>query len=147
MITNDSNVARALFSPKMVVDGEIQPEAFKLRASIKEDFISVAQMSISSWLDDIKSIPQYKNRHLCGYAKMNVGAIRGIQLRGVAYDVRDCSNKSKPSHAGIFISINGENLIGGKRLECIANGMEQDFLLLAIQRELVDIAQKGLVTT
>jgi hypothetical protein len=48
------------------------------------------------------------------------------------------------SHAGIYILVDGENLIGGKKLESIHEGEEQDFLLLAIQRELVEIAQKGL---
>ena len=47
-------------------------------------------------------------------------------------------------YAGIFITVNGENLIGGKHIGSIQDGKEQDFLLLAIQRELVDIAQKGL---
>lgn len=48
------------------------------------------------------------------------------------------------SHAGIYILVNDENLIGGKKHESIQEGEEQDFLLLAIQRELVEIAQKGL---
>jgi hypothetical protein len=48
------------------------------------------------------------------------------------------------SHAGIYILVNGDDLIGGKKLESIQVGEEQDFLLLAIQHELVEIAQKGL---
>ena len=75
---------------------------------------------------------------------MNVGEIRGIQLNNVVYDVRECLNESSLSHAGIFITVNGEDLIGGKAVSKPEPDMEQDFLLLAIQRELVDIAQKGL---
>ena len=75
---------------------------------------------------------------------MNAGEIRHIRLSNVSYDVQDCSTESLPSHAGIFITVNGENLIGGKSIEMSEPDMEQDFLLLAIQRELVDIAQKGL---
>lgn len=48
------------------------------------------------------------------------------------------------SHAGIFVSYKGENIIGGCRLSSIELEVEQDFMLLAIQRELVELAQKGL---
>ena len=112
MIADLENVARAIFSPKMVINGEIQPETFRLRASISEDCISVMRMSISTWIEDIKRIPQRKNRKLYGFAEMNVGEIRNIQLNSVKYDVQEYHNELAPSHAGI-------------------------------QRELVDIAQKG----
>ena len=69
MIDGKENVARALFSPRMIVDGILQPEAFKLRTSILEDYLSVMRMIYPSWMDDIKSIPQRKNRVLFGYAK------------------------------------------------------------------------------
>ncbi|MDD6002605.1 MAG: hypothetical protein PUC50_10500 [Bacteroidales bacterium] len=142
MIDGKENVARALFSPRMIVDGILQPEAFKLRSSILEDYLSVMRMIFSTWMDDIKSIPQRKNRILYGYAKLNVQEIRDIQLSSVTYDVKNCSKNSTPSHAGIFITVNGEKLVGGKPLKDVPDGFAQDFLLLAIQRELVDIAQK-----
>ncbi|MBO4719554.1 MAG: hypothetical protein J5658_06750 [Prevotella sp.] len=144
MISDSENVARAIFSPKMIVYGEILPEAFRLRASITENYLSVMRITIPSWIEDIKRIPQRKNRKLYGFAEMNVGEIRGIQLNNVVYDVRECLNESSLSHAGIFITVNGEDLIGGKAVSKPEPDMEQDFLLLAIQRELVDIAQKGL---
>ena len=144
MIEDVENVARAIFSPKMVVDGEIQPEAFRLRASISENYLSVMRMSIPSWIEDVKRIPQRRNRKLYGFAEMNVGEIRHINLSNVSYDVKECNSGIAPSHAGVFITVNGEDLIGGKSLKMPEPEMEQDFLLLAIQRELVDIAQKGL---
>lgn len=144
MIEDKENVARAIFSPKMVINGEIQPEAFRLRASISEDCLSVMRMSFPSWIDDIKRIPQRKNRKLYGFAEINVGEIRHIHLQNVSYDVLERHSESAPSHAGIFISVNGENLIGGKCMKMTEPDMEQDFLMLAIQRELIDIAQKGL---
>jgi hypothetical protein len=146
MIPDSENVARAIFSPKMIIEGEIQPEAFRLRASIGEEYLSVMRMSFPSWPEDIKMIPQRKNRKLYGFAEMNVGDIRHIPLKNVEYDVRECPQTAIASHAGIFISINGEDLIGGKSLGTTEPGTEQDFLILAIQRELVEIAQKGLFT-
>ena len=144
MIADTENVARAIFSPRMIINGELQPEAFRLRASINEDYLSVMRLSIPSWLDDIKLIPQRQNRQLYGYAEMNVGEIRDIQLKSVTYDVCELSIEKVLSHAGIFIKVNGENLIGGKMLDSVQDGKEQDFLILAIQRELVEIAQKRL---
>ena len=144
MIHSLENVARAIFSPKMIIKGEIQPEAFKLRPSICENYLSVMRMSFPSWVEDIKRIPQRKNRKLYGFAEMNVGEIRDIRLKDVVYDVLECSQESIASHAGIFITVNGKNLIGGQVLESVAPNIEQDFMILAIQRELVEIAQKGL---
>lgn len=146
IIPDAENVARAIFSPKMIKDGEILPEAFRLRSSISEDYLSVMRMSVQSWVEDIKQIPQRKNRKLYGFAEMNVGEIRHIQLKGVMYDVKDCSQTGILSHAGIFISINGESLIGGKKIKETESGIEENFMMLAVQRELVDIAQKGLYT-
>jgi len=144
MVEDSESVARAIFSPRMVVNGEIQPEAFCLRASIHEEYLSVMRMSFPSWIDDVKSIPQRKNRKLYGYAEMGVKDIRAIRLKGVAYDVKECASSDSPSHAGIFITVNGESVVGGKTLTTIAPGTEQDFLLLAIQRELSDLAQNGI---
>ena len=144
MIPDTENVVRAIFSPRMIIGDEIQPAAFRLRASINEDYLSVMRLSIPSWLDDIKRIPQRQNRRLFGYAEMNVGEIRNIQLKNVTYDVHEIPNEAMLSHVGIYIMVNSKNLIGGKKLENIQDGEEQDFLILAIQRELVEIAQKGL---
>jgi hypothetical protein len=58
--------------------------------------------------------------------------------------VKDCSQNGVASHAGIFITINNESLVGGKIITSMEPGIEQDYMILAIQRELVDIAQKGL---
>jgi hypothetical protein len=114
MIADTENVARAIFSPRMIIDGELQPEAFGLRAHINEDDLSVVRTSVTTWLDDIKLIPQGKNRQLYGYAEMNVGEIRNIQLKNVTYDVAEVSNENVKSHAGIFIQVNRESLVGGK---------------------------------
>lgn len=144
MITNKECVARAIFSPKMIIDNEIQPEAFKLRPAIKETYLSVMRMVVPTWIADVKQIPQHKNRKLFGFAEMNVGEIRNIQQKSVEYDVQEIDSQVISSHAGIFITVNGEKLIGGQVLTTVDEGIEQSFLLLAIQRELVEIAQKGL---
>lgn len=117
MVENIENVARALFSPKMIINGTLQPEAFKLRSTISENYLSVMRMIFPTWKEDILTIPQRKNRVLYGHAVLNVGGIRNISLNDIKFDVKECSENSKPSHAGIFITVHGENLIGGQLLK------------------------------
>ena len=143
-IEDSENVARAIFSPKMIYEGRLLPAAFTLRPQIQEDYLSVARMSIDSWMEDIMRIPQHKNRTLYGYAEMNVGDIRDIDLPLVSYDVMDCGSPQTPSHAGIFISVSGNPVTGGQHLDALPVGMSEDYLLLAIRNELVALAQEGL---
>jgi len=144
MLGNDENVARALFAPKMIYNGELQTEAFKLRETISEKYISVVRTTMPSWKADIMNIPQGKNRKLYGYALMNVGDIRKASFNNVVYEVKECDNSFLKSHAGIFITVAGESLIGGRRMNTITDQASQDFILLLIQRRLVEIARKGL---
>ena len=122
----------------------ILPAAFELRPQIGEIYISVMRMIFEFWKKDIMNIPQRKNRTLYGYAEMNVGDIRNIKKDNVIYDVKTCDNDSVKSHAGIYIMVNNETLVGGKPLSSITDKNAQDFMLLSIRGELVKIAQRGL---
>lgn len=68
------------------------------------------------------------------------------RFQTVRFDVRSCASDTVKSHAGIFITVNGETLRGGERLRSIGDDTSQDFLLLLIQRRLVEIARKKLFT-
>lgn len=144
MILDKEDVARAIFSPRMVYRGQILPAAFELRPQLAEDYVSVMRMIFESWKKDVLSIPQRKNRQLYGYAEMNVGEIRDIQKDSVIYDVIPTDNATVKSHAGIVISVNGERIVGGRQISTINNKNAQDFLLLSIRQELVRLAQKRL---
>lgn len=144
VIADQEDVARAVFSPKMVFRGMILPAAFELRPHMSEEYLSVMRMYFNTWKEDILNIPQRKNRQLYGYAEMNVGEIRNIHKDHVKYDVEPCDNIATPSHAGIFITVNNEKLVGGRQLLSIQDKNAQDFMLLSIRQELVRIAQKRL---
>ena len=137
-------MARVIFSPPMVYKGVLQTEAFRLREHIAESYLSVLRMTIPTWQTDVMLIPQRKNRQLFGYAVMNVGEIREAKFQQVEYDVMAFNDQEMKSHAGIFITVDGEQLIGGKKLENIKDNDAQDFLLLLIQRRLVEIARNNL---
>lgn len=87
MIPNNENIARAIFSPRMIVDDRIIPAAFELRESINEKYLSVMRTGIDTWKNEIMLIPQRKNRRLYGYAEMNVGDVRSLKLTDVTYEV------------------------------------------------------------
>ena len=57
-MSESEKVARAIFSPRMIYNGELQPEAFQLRATIGEEYLSVLRMAIPSWQHDMMLIPQ-----------------------------------------------------------------------------------------
>ena len=147
MLSDSENVARVIFSPRMIYQGVLQPEAFRLRGNIAEEYLSVLRTVIPTWRDDVLSIPQRKNRQLYGYAEMSVKDIRNASFQDVSFDVAACNNLVMKSHAGIFITVGGEQLIGGKQLETIASETAQNHLLLLIQRRLVEIARKRLIVT
>lgn len=154
-ISNSENVARAIFSPQMIgVNGELLLSAFALRVfknGTAEDFISVNRMSVESWFDDILKIPQRRNRQLYGYAELNVGQIRHIELQvnghPVTYNVYDRSEGSTASHAGISVSVEGQTLKGGGNpfISALAPNQPEDFVMMAIQEELLDIAKNNFV--
>lgn len=145
MIQNVENIARAIFSPRMIIDDKIIPAAFELRESIKENYLSVMRTGIETWKQEIMLIPQRKNRQLYGYAEMNTGEVRSLKLTDVKYDVLPFPTETMKSHAGITISYKADTLQGGKPLESLPAGMTEDFLLLAIRSQLTALAQKGLV--
>lgn len=154
-ISDSENVARAIFSPQMIgVNGELLLSAFALRVfkdGTAEEYISVNRISVESWLDDIRKIPQRKNRHLYGYATLNVGQVHRISLQvnghQVEFNVYDCSENSALSHAGIFVEIEGDVLTGGSNLvlSALAPNLPESFVMMAIQEELLNIAKSKFI--
>lgn len=108
-------------------------------------------MSVNSWLTDINKIPQYKNRLLYGYATLNIGQIRLIKLFAddypIFFDTIDCSNADSKSHAGIIVQINGTTITGGHNpiFETLELNEPEDYIMMAIQAELLKIASPNLV--
>lgn len=154
-INDSENVARAIFSPQMIAfNGDLLLSAFALRVfrdGTAEDYISVNRMSVESWFDDIQKIPQRRNRQLYGFAELNVGKIRHIELQinghKVEYNVHDYSEGSTPSHAGITTSVEGLTVRGGSNafLSALAPNQPESFVMMAMQEELLAIAKNNFV--
>ena len=149
-VDNAEDVARAIFFPVMVdASGKVTKAAFYLRHN--ESYFSVARMSVDSWKKDILAIPQNEEHKLIGYAKMNVGAIRGLDLsffgKQISLDVKSYSSQRNESHAGIVVTYDNATLKGDKVriLKPIPEGTPASMILLKIQNQLAKLADKGLV--
>lgn len=63
-IDNIEDVARIIFSPKMIYNGKLLPAAFELRGQILEDYLSVLRTSIPTWKSEMQMIPNRKIERL-----------------------------------------------------------------------------------
>ena len=149
-ILDSENVARAIFCPLMVDNtGKLTKAAFFLRHN--EDYYSVARMNIDSWQNDIQSIPGANDRIPYGYAIMNVGEIRSLELSffdsSAIFEVEDKSSLKNMSHAGITVCFEGKQLKGDKKLvlKPLKDNMPASILMLKIQSKLVNLANKSIV--
>ena len=148
-VESTENVARAIFLPAMVdLSGKVSRAAFYLRHN--ESYFSVARMSVNGWQEDIFAIPQNESRRLVGFARMNVGEIRNLELSfydcHISFDVVDKSTEKNNSHSGITVALNDVHLSGDKAkiLKPIPENMPASMLLLKIQSCLAKLANKGL---
>ena len=67
MISNQEHVARIIFEPKMIHNGNLLVQAFDLRSHLHEDYISVLRMAIEGWQTDMMRIPTRKIVHYATY--------------------------------------------------------------------------------
>ncbi len=154
-IADTEIVARAIFSPQMISpEGDLLLAAFALRVfkdGKAESYISVNRTSVDSWIDDIRRIPQRRNRVFYGYAELGVEQVHSIDLEvnghDIVFNVYDCSENSTPSHAGIFVDIEGNVLTGGENpiLSALMPNQPESFVMMAIQEELLNIAKNKFV--
>ena len=150
VVNNSETVVRVLFPKDMIVEGHIIPAAFRLRSYKQEGYISVFRQSVDSFTSDIRSFDKGRNLPC---ASMNAGEIRTLYLSlgnlEVKYDVIAYPSPTALSHAGIVVFLNGVQLEGGCEAGLIRKlraDMPDQMLLLAIRKEIVKLAQKGLST-
>lgn len=124
-ISNDEDIARVVFSPSMVEDGEISPSAFFLRdLRIPEDYVSVFRHNyIVPTLENVSMIHPPKDNSIYGYALLKVSFCRQVSHKDIVLSVLSHPSKSNPFHAGIHFSKSGVAIKG----TC----MDPDFIIVA----------------
>ncbi len=141
MIENREDVARILFSPKMIHNGTLLPAAFELRCHISEDYLSVLRTSIPSWKEEMQLVPNRRNRTAIAYSTLNVGETRALSDDDTIFDVVAYPSEKFKSHAGITIKYKGEKVIGGIPIKQSSLTAES-FIRLAIRYKLLVLARK-----
>lgn len=144
MIDGSEKVVRVLF-PNKVLNGRVMGGAFVLRSQRREQAISVFRMAGPTFSDDLHRLDAGRNLHCSVLA---VGDIRKVEIsqedNRLTCDVVETGDLSVTSHAGITVTVNGEQLIGGCESQVPIHGDSIDALVLAMQHRLTFLAQQGL---
>lgn len=124
-VDDDEHVARIIFSPSMVADGDLTFAAFclvRLESGTSEDYLSVWRTKLKTpTKDNVTFKPRKTGDSLYGYADLHVKRCHAINHEGYSGLVRV---KSKNHfHAGIYYT-KGESTVVG---ECY----DPDFMIFA----------------
>lgn len=105
-ISDDEHIARVVFSPSMVEDGEVSPSAFFLRnLRTPEDYVSVFRHDyIEPTLENVSMIHPPKDNSIYGYALLEVSFCRRVSHKDIVLSILSHPSKNNPFHAGIHFS-------------------------------------------
>ena len=130
-----------------VYEGEISPSAFNLRPHIRETYISVLRECMETFALDIKKICKELP---VDYALMPINSVKSLKIVSIEDDikfsVKAVDNATIKSHAGIFITINEQQLVGGEPFESleIKRGKSADCVLLEIRKAIAKLASRNI---
>ena len=137
-----------LLKPTWLADGMIASAAFTLRPRLHETYISVLREGMPTFWQDAMRIVRGKDG--TPYASMNVGELIGredvVGAETVTYTVNEIDNEQTLSHAGIFIVVNGHNVVGGEPFNSFLKqkGVAPDAILIEISESLASMAQENI---
>ena len=149
-IDSTEDVARVLFYPSffnggdspLYSDGVLSPTAFKLqilKSGTPESSISVLRTILDSFTHDLAKLsPRSSSDYKCGYALLNVGQIRDIQIpsaHDVEIEVFSSASKRLLSHAEIVFRIDG----------IVVTANEEPIEIIRFRKKLARIASKRIV--
>jgi hypothetical protein len=151
MVADDEQVAR-IVSHEWVIDGELQLAAFALAP--RETYLSVNRPIIDTYDEDVLQFvsahPYYFDEKKQSYkrALLEVKAVRAISVEkdglrlnaNVEVEPRDSHTKS---HAGIFVRVNGKNVVHGRLLPegQLPYNVSEEYLLQQVQWDLLELAE------
>ena len=144
----NENVARLLKSI-WLNGGEIAPAAFTLRPNIRETYISVLREGQPTFRKDALEIAHRKSTK---YAVLNAAELAeradSATSEEITYSVKETDNDRFKSHAGIFVAVNGNNIVGGEPFQQYLRqkGVSEETVLIGIAEQLAYTAQKNIKT-
>ena len=151
MVADDEQVAR-IVSHEWVIDGELQLAAFALAP--RETYLSVNRPVIDTYDEDVlqfvSSHSSYFDEKKQSYkrALLEVKDVRAISVEkdglrlnaNVEVEPRDSHTKS---HAGIFVRVDGKNVVHGRLLPegQLPYNVSEEYLLQQVQWDLLELAE------
>lgn len=146
-LVHKGDVARVL-KTVWLYQGKVAADAFVLRPRLKEDYVSVLREGHFDFLSDLCAV--CKKTIDCTYASLAIPQIERLDLPELApnhikYMVSLVDNQRLKSHAGIFVSVNDEILVGGKPLSnYLVAGQSQSSAIMLVQLKLAKLAEKNI---
>lgn len=145
VLLNEGSVARVL-KTVWYSNGKIAADAFALRPRIHEDYVSVLREEHMGFLADLCVV--CKKSIDCSYASLFVEQVGKLVVpellpHQIKYQVSAVDNQKMKSHAGIFVSVDGELMVGGKPLTSFLSGSAQNSAVMLIQLKLARLAEKN----
>lgn len=151
IVADDEQVAR-IVSHEWVIDGELQLAAFALAP--RETYLSVNRLVVETYDEDVL---QFVSSH-SGYldeknqsykrALLEVKDVRAISVEkdgmrlnaNAEVEPRDSHTKS---HAGIFVRVDGKNVVHGRQLPegQLPYNVSEEYLLQQVQWDLLELAE------
>jgi len=146
-IGKDERVARVL-KPSWLYKGEIAAAAFNLRPTLKETYVSVLREHIPTFEQDAKTVCKEKKNIL--YASIKVDELEErketVAEQTVTFQIKETDNDTLKSHAGIFIAVNGHNIVGGEPFESYIKEsfVSENDIILEISKRLAKVGGKDI---
>jgi len=148
-LDDKEDVARVL-KPIWLCEGVVSPSAFNLRPHIHESYISVLRHTHAAFVKDVYAVARGQKQ--ISYALTNTGELRQLQVDAIedkiTFDVAAIDNQQLTSHAGVFIYVNNQQVVGGEPFESLdlKHGVSVDSVLLSVRDTLADYAQNNIQT-
>lgn len=146
-INDKEDVARML-KDIWFCDGEVSPAAFFMRPHLAEFYLSVLREGCESFSQDASIV--VRGRCDARYASMNVAQIRNINFSAdidfTSVDVFSIDNRTLKSHAGIFLTFNGQTIVAGEPFESFVpvKGMSSEDAMFDIGEQLAFLARNSI---
>lgn len=140
MISEEENCAR-LLRKIWICNGIIAASAFNLRSLMHESYISLLREASCTFERDIKSITR-DNPIL--YASLLIKDVKSINRgKNINFEVKEVDNERLKSHCGLFIIVDGKQVIGGEPF-VTEDGRSVDVIMLQIKLALSKLASQNI---
>lgn len=142
-MVSDKEYCARLLRKIWIKNGVIAASAFNLRPNIHETYISLLREEHLSYNKDLKSIT--KDDPII-VASLLTGNVRTKQIYdNIKLDIKEVDNNRLRSHCGLFIFVDGKQVVGGEPF-ITRSGEPVDVFVLQVKLALAKMASSNINT-